>query len=153
MRTVYKVTGSSSTKPTNLPEGLTVETTRAKTEKTIQTSMSRQITVKDNGGQGEAHLRVKNTASSYSQSSEIAASLTREEATQIRDALNEILEGGLRKVIDSSGFASVWFEVEKDKFHNYDDREAAQRSAARGNTGKTLTFIENNYGVQSITFE
>lgn len=142
----YKVVGTSKTEPKNLPDGLTVETTKVR------------LTEKIPGGNvvGLNHLLVEESVSQtngvfLAKNSNNGIHLTEENTRKLRDLLNTILgekqPSGLRIIRDGAdGISSnwVWVEVETDKFtylHVNEDVPSAVRSG-------TMTFRElvNTYG-------
>ena len=153
MRKEYKVIGTSKVKPTGLPDGLSVQETEVEVTEVITTRLSREITVSENGGNA-AHLQVRSTSNFTNDN--VSASLNKDETKRLRDSLNEILGEGqtaLRKLVDASGYADIWFEIDPDKFYNQNTRAAAQRAAGRGGDFRTLDDLSSSYGIKSITFE
>lgn len=153
MRKEYKIVGTSKVKPIDLPDGLAVEETEVEITEVITTGLSREITVTENYGKA-AHLQVA-TTSPFTKNS-VSASLNKEQTIRLRDALNEILgegKSGLRKVVDDSGYADIWFEIEPDKFYNQSTRKDAQRLADRGAPYRSLDDLRSSYRVKTITFE
>jgi hypothetical protein len=153
MRKVYIVTGTSPIKPTNLPDGLTIEETKVEIKEVIETKLSRRFTIKESGVfSGGVHIKLEQTGTVYNPDC-VQSALSREEATKLRDVLTEILKDGVRKVLDSEG--DYWYEVEHDLFRMGDDLAEAKRKHARDGAegyAKSVDQIRNAHGVDSITY-
>jgi len=153
MRKVYSVTGTSPIKPTNLPDGLTIEETKVEIKEVIDTKLSRRFTVKESGlYDGGAHIKLEQTNTVYNPDC-VQSALSREEATKLRDVLTEILKDGVRKVLDSDD--DYWYEVEPNLFRMGDDLSNAKHKHARDGAfgyAKTLDEIRSAHGVESVTY-
>lgn len=153
MRKVYSVSGTSKVKPTDLPKGLKVEETKVKIKETVQTRLNRRLTISEMGDGSPVHLRLEETPATARifDTSVVEAIFNREEATQIRDLLTEILEGqALRKVTDNSGVFPIWFEIAPDKFVNETTKEKAQQEFDSGYGTWDLATIRSEWGIRSI---
>ena len=151
----YSVTGKSSVKPTNLPQGLEVQETVERIEAVFPAAFGRELTIKDSQTfEGGAWIKMA-TKPMYDQPTYVCGHVERDELIKVRDHINVILgqDQGLRKLVDSSDYANVWFEIEPNKFYNQNTREDAESLATRGGPHRTLESITSAYGVDSITFE
>jgi hypothetical protein len=153
MRKTYTVTGESTIKPLNLPDGLTIEEKKVETKEVINTKLSRRFTVKEGGVyDGGVHIKVEVTNSTFNPDV-VQAALNREEATKLRDVLTEILNDRVRKILDSEG--DYWYEVEPGLFRMGDDLSNAKQKHSRDGAegyAKTLDEISSAHGVDSVTY-
>lgn len=154
MRKEYKIVGTSKVKPIDLPDGLAVEETEVEITEVITTGLSREITVTESATKGASHIKLENT--SQFRAEIVQAFLSPDVTRKLRDTLTEIIgdgKSGLRKVVDDSGYADIWFEIEPDKFYNQSTRKDAQRLADRGAPYRSLDDLRSSYRVKTITFE
>jgi len=153
MRKVYSVTGTSTIKPTNLPDGLTIEETEVEIKEVIDTTLSRRFTVKESGVfSGGVHIKLEQTGKVF-KADVVQAALSREEATKLRDVLTEILKDGTRRVLDSEG--DFWYEVEHDLFRMGEDLTEAKRKHARDGAegyAHDLDYIRSTHGVDEVSY-
>lgn len=144
MRKSYIVTGKSVVKPTDLPEGLTVEESKEKIKEIIQTKLSRRITVTQEGEEGAAHLKVEDTGQL---SDVVQAFLSKDIVRKLRDTLNEILNEFQSRVI-TDGDGDKWFEAAEGLFHMASDVEDAKAQHRRNPLdARTPRHIEDVYGI------
>jgi len=153
MRKVYSVTGTSPIKPTNLPDGLTVEEKKVEIKEVIDTKLSRRFTVKESGMyDGGVHIKLEQTNTAFNPDC-VQSAMTREEATKLRDVLTEILKTSVRRVLDSEG--DFWYEVEHNLFRMGDDLAEAKRKHDRDGAqgyAHDLDYIRSTYGVDDIAY-
>jgi hypothetical protein len=147
-QTVYRIAGTSTTKPTDLPEGFTVEEKREPITVHIVTGLSRKVEVIEHA----EGINLDVTEVSPFRSRRVPTMLNRTETRKLRDALSAALgdepaaEAGpkLRSFKDRDG--DVWHEGRPGRFL-CGDRESVGRMFARGGAaGVDLAEVRDLYG-------
>lgn len=157
----YSIKGTSKVKPTDLPEGLRVETTvvDVPTDVTVQSRYGMKFRFRKYTGslseEGEVLINLLDPAP-FGGAPRINTDkiMDRENVRKLRDALTELLDETLplRKVVD--GQEDAWYEIEPNKFRMGFDRAEATRKHLSGPLhASSLERITDTYGVNRITFE
>lgn len=151
----YKVVGTSSVEPKNLPEGLAVSKTEFEkpTEVRFTSVYGTQFKLTEDrlGSSSRATLQVSRNDSHRGDGSYIFTSDTLRE---IRDGINEILGGtsSLRKLVDNDG--DLWFEVSSDVFRlGLTRTEASRKKETDPSGGRSLDYVTRIFGVRQTAFE
>lgn len=157
----YSIKGTSKVKPTDLPEGLRVETTvvDVPTDVTVKSRYGMEFRVRKYTGalanEGEILVNLRDP-SPFGGSDRINTDkiMDRENVRKLRDALTELLAEtvSLRKLVDGQG--DSWYEIESDKFRMGGDRpEATRKHLSNPTHASSLQRVSDTYGVDRITFE
>jgi len=146
-RVNFKVQGTSKTKPTNLPDGLTVEEVEVPMKEVFPMLFGRELTVQESSTFGSTHFKLTAPSTAIG-SKEIAGYLVKEDVVKLRDLLNEILSGGKRVFQDrDKSTTNRWYEVADNKFNYAADRERAEKAYDRYPSDSwDLTKVEQFYG-------
>jgi len=155
MRKVYKVTGQSTSKPSNLPEGFLIKEELVPVDVTVLSKYGVQFRVQSYSGDPEDAMTLEIIPSPAGTSGWAAYNkiFDKENATKLRDALNEILNDKKgRRVIhdatDSLSDPARWYECDNGKFYYTSSRQIP--SSAIGGTA-TYDYIKETYGIRTET--
>ncbi len=158
--THYKVEGVLTEKPKDLPKDLTVTeiVTDVPTDVTVKSIYGTEFRIREYGtGEDMLIIGIKEKSALGRDAIDTDKILDKENAILFRDALTELIGDGpetrLRHVVDKSGYFADWYELAPNEFYNEPSRITAESMARRGNTSSSLSYIENEFGIKSITFE
>jgi len=159
MGKVFSVEGTSTVKPVNLPEGLTVKTEEVRdvvdvTAKSIFGTTFRVETREsepDDYFPTVASITVKNGPGG----TEMVRLMDRENVQKLRDALSATLGESRLRIVhdgeDSTGSSFRWIEVRPDRF-TYSHIDTDPDTLECHNEEITFQYLVDKYGIRSVTY-
>lgn len=150
MTKTYTVSGQSKTRPTDLPDGFTVEVTEGPFEAKIgaySDNDSHHLEIREISS---GSLKIAFTSDTYERK-EPWLNVGKSQVVTLRNALNEWLDDGLKSRVFRDRDGDLWFEVSPGQFISEDGWQSAIRYF--DNDGSSESEVRQYAPVTDVTSE